>query len=139
MTPPSPSPRWPLPLLLLVLLALVPGACASGGGEPATPTPAPLDPTGEWRGTTQVQGAAVPFSMVVSGTDGSYSASLNAGGDIPPISLRSTQVEGSSITMTGDVMGQGLTIVVRLDGDSFAGSWSAGGDSGAINGSRVPR
>lgn len=131
------SRRWSL--LLLLLVALVPGACASGGGASAGATPPPFDPSGEWRGTTSVQGASIPFTMVISGAPGAYTASLDAGGDIPPIAFNSTRVEGNVVTMNGNVMGQGLTIVVTVEGDSLSGSWSAGGDSGPISGSRASR
>lgn len=137
MTRSIPSRRWSA--FLLILVTLVSGACAGGGGTASTPAPPAFDPSGEWRGTTSVQGAAVPFTMVISGTPGSYTASLNAGGDIPPIALNSTQVEGNTVTMTGNVMGEGLTIIVTVEGDALNGSWSAGGDSGPISGTRVPR
>ena len=135
----TPLPRRCLPFLLLVLVTLVPAACAGGGGGASAPTPPPFDPSGEWRGTTSVQGASVPFTMVIRGAPGAYTASLNAGGDIPPIAFSSTRVEGNVVTMTGDVMGQGLTIVVTVEGDDLSGSWNAGGDSGPISGSRVAR
>lgn len=136
MTRSIPSRRWSAPLLILA--TLLSAACA-GGGAASTPAPPAFDPSGEWQGTTSVQGASVPFTMVISGSAGDYSASLNAGPDIPPIALNSTQVEGNTVTMTGNVMGEGLTIILTVDGNALNGSWSAGGDSGAISGTRVPR
>ena len=128
--------RW-TPLLGLAL-AVVTSACAGGAAGGSTPSPAPFDPTGRWQGTTTVQGQGIPVNMVISGTEGAYTGSLEPAGDIPPISLRRIEVTGTTLTMSGDVMGQALTLVLVVDGNNMAGTWSSGGDSGPITASRTP-
>lgn len=76
--------------------------------------------------------------MVIGGTPGAYTGSLEPAGDIPPIALNRIEVNGTTVTMSGDVMGQSLTLILVVDGNSMAGTWNAGGDSGPITASRTP-
>jgi hypothetical protein len=128
--------RW-TPLLGLAL-AVVASACAGGTGGGGTPSPAPLDPTGRWQETTTVQGQGIPVTIVISGTPGAYAGSLEPAPDIPPIALNRIEVAGTTLTMSGAVMGQALTLVLVVDGNDMAGTWSSGGNSGPITASRTP-
>jgi hypothetical protein len=76
--------------------------------------------------------------MVISGTVGAYTGSLEPAGDIPPIALNRIEVMGTTLTMSGAVMGQALTLVLLVDGNNMAGTWSSGGNSGPITASRTP-
>lgn len=125
------STRWTATLLGLLMMA----ACGRSQG-PATPTPAPFDPVGNYTARTDFQGQSVTLRISISGTPGSWTGLLSTDADLPSVPLTTVTVDGNTVTARGNAMGQILEVTMVFTGDDFTGTWNVAGVSGAMTGRR---
>jgi hypothetical protein len=124
--------------LAVLALALVTGlACGgSGPGEPAAPA---WTPVGTWSFSTIAQGQVVDGVIVISGTEGTYSGTIEpaASSGIPPLPISTADLTGNEMAIKADAGGIPLTMTLTFNGDAYAGSWTLSGDGGEVSGTRV--
>ncbi len=126
-------------VILAASLALA--ACARSSDEAAPPptlpqpTAAPaLDPVGVYDFNTEVDGQPVTGVLSISGSPGTYTASMSS--DIGNIRVRNITVEGMRLSFTADHPDATAFVELVFSGDSFTGQWDAGDMFGYISGSR---
>lgn len=119
-------------LALATLAALT--ACAGPAAAPG-PAPAP-DIAGTYTLNTTVQGSAVEGRMEITGEPGAYGGSVytDATGRLP---ISSVTMDGSVATIILDTTQGPVAVRIEFSGDSYAGEWSAGEESGAVRGRKV--
>ncbi len=122
----------------LATIALTVSACASGGGAAApAPEPQPLDPVGTYSFESSYQGQAITGQIIIRGTPGNYSGSVEPMEGPPPVEIYSVRVEGQQITVFGDAGGEDLVITMNFTGGTYTGTWVLGFDSGELTGERL--
>lgn len=128
------------PLLRVLPLAVFLAACAPGTTPPEPPAPPPFSPAGAWAAMADAQGQQVPVSIRISGAEGSWGGVIEADPSVglPPAPITSLTIDGTTVTLRGDTMGQLLTMRLVFEGDRFSGSWSLADLGGAISGGRAP-
>jgi hypothetical protein len=123
-------------LAVCVVFAVSLLACASNP-EPATP-PAPqaVDPVGVFDFATNVEGTAVQGTITVeSAPGGGHGGSITT--DVTePIPISGVTVDGQNMTVTAQTPDGPITMSLTFTGNDFTGSWTMGGMSGSLNGSR---
>lgn len=143
-------PSNPMKTILAATLALSLAACATANTatpEPATTTTtmtttvattpsAALNPVGAYEFATQVNGEAVSGTMEITGTPGAYGGRV-ATNHFPEFAVRSVSAAGQEMTVVAETPNGSVTFRMAFTGPAFTGSWSLGGDSGAITGRRT--
>ena len=110
------------PLILLV-------AACSGGAPPAPPAPAPLDPTGVYDMLIEIEGMGqMPATLTITGTPGAYQGVANSEMGRTPVS--NIEVDGNMMSFFVDTPDMSVYFNVLFEGDSFTGSFDAGGGMG---------
>jgi hypothetical protein len=110
------------------------GAEAAPAAEP-TPAPTPLDLTGAWKGTFDLNGTAMPLVFNLKAAGGAVTGTLEGIG-AAPIEIHDGKIEGDSLTfwLSADYQGQtyqlnykGKVTPSRIDFDfgTADGGWSA--------------
>lgn len=139
--------------ILAGTLALSLAACATANtGTPApdvtitsttatapvetTTSAASLNPVGTYKFATQVNGDAVTGTIEITGTPGAY------GGRVvtlhfPEFTVRSASAAGQGLTVVAETPTGNVTFRMAFTGPDFTGTWSLGGDSGAMTGRRT--
>lgn len=114
------------------VLALAFAACA--GPPPEPPAPPPLDPTGSYAFTAEVEGMTMTGTMTIEGAENAYTGSILADDGSPPVPIHAVAVADRSLTIEGSGPMGPLSIeaVVSEDG-VVAGTWSMGGMSGGFS------
>jgi len=93
---------------------LVLSACAPS----PPPAPPPLDPTGIFDITANVQGMQVRGTVTIRGTEGAYTGSIDT--DIGSAGLAEIVVEENRVTFS--VPEAGVFMAVVYEGDGFSGT-----------------
>lgn len=107
-------------------------ACA--GPPPEPPAPPPLDPTGSYAFTAEVEGMVMTGTLTIEGAEGAYTGTLTSDDGTPPISISSVVVVDQSMTIEASGPMGPLSIEVVVSADGVAdGSWSMGGMSGGFS------
>jgi hypothetical protein len=131
-----------------VLIALLLAACASSprasvpAAPPAIPetrvTPAPaVNPVGEFEWSSALpDGTPIKGTMVISGSPGAYTGSVNAGehGVFP---IKNVVVTGQAMVINADHPDGPLDIRLSFVANDFNGSWHLGTETGEMVGKRL--
>ncbi len=100
------------------------------------PTPAVVEPVGLWDITADAQGETISGTMDLTRVDGRWGGRLSTSA-LPDIPVTGVTVQGQLVTVMGTLPGQGdVTIQMTVTGNEFAGTWSMGGTTGPIRGTR---
>lgn len=137
--------------ILAATLALSLAACATANtGSPtpdatvtttttttaATTSSTALNPVGAYEFATQVNGDAVTGTMEITGTPGAYGGRI-VSNHFPEFPVRSASAAGQEMTVVAETPNGNVTFRMAFTGPAFTGSWSLGGDTGAITGRRT--
>jgi hypothetical protein len=130
--------------IILVLLAAcassprqsVPDAPPSIPETRVTPTPAAVNPVGEFEWSSALpDGTPIKGTITISGTAGAYTGSVNAA-EIGVFPIKSVVVTGQSMVINADHPDGPLDIRVTFVANDFNGSWHLGDSTGEIVGKR---
>ena len=123
-------------MLKTIPIALLVAACSSGGASaPAEPAPPPpLDPTGTYDCSLDVDGMEIGATLTISGEKGAYTGSVDS--DMGPAPVADIKVEGQEMTFVVDTPDMAVFFVVTFDGPNFSGEFDAGGMGGTIIGTK---
>ena len=138
--------------ILAATLALSLAACATANtGTPtpdatvttttttttvATTSSTAVNPAGAYEFATQVNGEAVRGTMEITGTPGAYGGRIVTN-HFPEFVVRSASAAGQELTVVAETPQGNVTFRMAFTGPAFTGSWSLGGDTGAITGRRT--
>jgi hypothetical protein len=136
---------WKLaPLMLLV-------ACASNRpvtvatGDPAktqppkvVEAPKPMDITGSYEYTTDVNGQAVSGQIIIGGVPGAYNGKITSNA-FPEFPIAKASVDGNVITIKGTTDDGDLDLVITMTGETFKGKWVLGSNGGDITGKKLTK
>jgi hypothetical protein len=90
---------------------------------------------GKWDMTSETNGDPVNWTLVLKETDGKLSAILSAGqGEAP---AKSFTYEGGVLKFKAPYQGQDYDIELKSNGSKLEGTWSGGGDSGKVYGTKA--
>jgi hypothetical protein len=102
----------------------------------ATTSSTAVNPVGAYEFATQVNGEAVTGTMEITGTQGAYGGRIVTN-HYPEFVVRSASAAGQELTVVAETPSGNVTFRMAFTGPAFTGSWSLGGDSGAITGRRT--
>jgi hypothetical protein len=102
----------------------------------ATTSSTAVNPVGAYEFATQVNGEAITGTIEITGTPGAY------GGRVvtlryPEFTVRSASAAGQELTVVAETPTGNVTFRMAFTGPEFTGSWSLGGDTGAVTGRRT--
>ncbi|HJR66361.1 MAG TPA: hypothetical protein VJ802_08005 [Gemmatimonadaceae bacterium] len=103
-----------------------------------TPTPAALNPVGEFEFSSALpDGTPIKGAITISGTPGAYTGSINAGehGVFP---IRNVAVTGQAMVINADHPDGPLEVRLTFVANDFNGSWRLGDQTGEMVGKRRP-
>jgi hypothetical protein len=122
------------------------GTPAAGGATTSTTTTtatgattssaASLNPVGTYEFATEVNGDAVTGTMEITGTPGAYAGRVVTL-RFPEFTVRSASAEGQVLTVVAATPTGDVTFRMAFTGQTFAGTWSLGGDTGPVTGRRT--
>jgi hypothetical protein len=117
---------------LTTLFALVMIVASCGGPPPEPPAPPPLDPTGSFSVSVDVQGQMVSGTMVIRETQSGYSGSIDT--DMGGAAMSNVMVAGNTVTF--DLPDVGVSVEIIFEGEGFSGTFDGAMGAGAISGVR---
>lgn len=115
-------------LAVAFAVTLVLSACAPS----APPAPPPLDPTGTFDITANVQGMQVRGTVTISGSPGAYTGSIDT--DVGAAGLADFVVEENRLSFS--VPEAGVFMQVVFEGDGFTGTIEGAMGTGSITGTK---
>lgn len=116
---------------LILALGLLVASC---GGPTDPPAPPPLDPTGVFTVSIDVDGTQVGGVLTLRGTAAGYTGSIDT--DIGSAALADILVDGNQVTFS--VPDAGVYFTVVYEGDGFTGAFDGAMGVGSIRGTRRP-
>jgi hypothetical protein len=119
-------------LLTVLAVGLTLSACA--GPPPEPPAPPPLDPTGSFRVTLDMEGQGISGSMVIRETETGYSGSIDT--DMGGAGMVDIVVSGDELTFF--ILEIEGTFTVVFEGDEFSGGFESAMGAGTIRGVKRP-
>ena len=119
-------------LLTVLAVGLTLSACA--GQPPEPPAPPPLDPTGSYRVSINVEGQAISGSMVIRETATGYAGSIDT--DMGGAGLVDIAVNGDELTFFIVEIEGAFTVV--FEGEDFDGGFESAMGTGTIRGVKRP-
>lgn len=99
--------------------------------------PAVSDPVGTFSFSTVFQGDSLTGEIVIRGEPGRYSGMVTPTSGPEPVEIYMARVEGQTLTVFGDAGDEDLIITMQFTGDTYAGTWVLGFDTGEISGARL--
>ncbi len=117
---------------LAAVIAAGAALVAAGGRGYAADEPAAV---GVWDCVSATgDGDEMPFTLTVKEEDGKLTAT--AGSDQGQIPLTDVEVNGDELSFKASLNDQDYAVKLKVTGDTLAGEWSGGGDSGTVKGKR---
>ena len=103
-----------------------------------TPKPVVIDPVGAYEFSTIVDGQTVTGTLTIAGAPGAYNGKITTN-MFPEIPVVGARVEEKTVIATATMPDGELTIRMVMDGNQFTGRWELGGETGEINGKKLPK